>query len=131
MNIGSITIDERMAKFGIVGLSGMALDFAVTWVCKEKWGLNKFLANSLGFSIAVINNFIWNRYWTFAAATTQPLGEQFVKFALVSLSGLAINNLLLYLLLKKIKMNFYLLKLVVIGLVFCWNYLANFLFTFH
>lgn len=131
MNIGSLVIDERLAKFGIVGLSGMALDFAITWLCKEKAGLNKFLANSLGFTVALINNYIWNRYWTFAAAAAQPWSEQFLKFVLVSLSGLVINNLLLLLLLKKTRMHFYLLKLLVIGLVFCWNYLANFLITFH
>jgi hypothetical protein len=38
---------------------------------------------------------------------------------------------LLYLFIKKVKSNFYFLKLVVIGLVFFWNYFVNFLFTFN
>lgn len=130
MKIGSILIDERFLKFGVVGLSGMAIDFGVTWLCKEKMKWNKFVANSLGFCCAVINNFLLNRYWTFGAAA-QPMGEQFMKFVLVSLTGLGLNNLLLYLLLKHAKANFYVLKFVVIGLVFFWNYFANFIFTFH
>lgn len=126
----SLVIDNRFLKFGLVGLSGMAIDFSVTWVCKEKFKLNKYASNSLGFCCAVINNFFLNRYWTFNN-NDQPFAAQFARFMLVSISGLLINNLLLYLLLKYSKNNFYFLKLVVIGLVFFWNYFANFLFTFN
>lgn len=123
-------IDARFLKFGLVGLSGMVIDFGVTWVCKEKLQLNKYISNSLGFCCAVINNFLLNRYWTFEA-TTLPIAGQFAKFVLVSATGLLINNILLYLLVKYFKTNFYFLKLIVIGLVFFWNYFANFLFTFN
>ena len=123
-------LDNRLFKFGLVGLSGMAIDFSVTWVCKEKLGFNKYLSNSLGFCFAVTSNFLLNRYWTFESGA-QPFTTQFARFMLVSLSGLAINNLLLYLLVKKMQSNFYLLKLIVIGLVFFWNYFVNFLFTFN
>lgn len=125
----SIIIDQRLLKFGMVGITGMAVDFTVTWLCKEKFKLNKFLSNSFGFSLAVISNFLLNRYWTFVS--NQALPFQFVKFILVSLIGLLINNLLLFLLLKYSKSNFYFLKLLVIGIVFFWNYFANFLFTFN
>ena len=123
-------LDNRLFKFGLVGLSGMAIDFSVTWVCKEKLGFNKYLSSSLGFCVAVTSNFLLNRYWTFESGA-QPFTTQFARFMLVSLSGLAINNLLLYLLVKKMQSNFYLLKLIVIGLVFFWNYFVNFLFTFN
>lgn len=126
----SSAFDIRMFKFGVVGLLGMLIDFFFTWLCKEKLKLNKYLANSIGFSIAVTNNFILNRYWTFESIA-QPFAGQFFSFILVSVSGLLINNLLLYLLVKNVKANFYLLKLIVIGLVFFWNYFINFLFTFN
>jgi putative flippase GtrA len=123
-------LDSRLLKFGLVGLSGMALDFSVTWICKEKLGFNKYLSNSLGFCCAVTSNFLLNRYWTFESSA-HPFTAQFARFLLVSISGLAINNLLLYLLVKNLKSNFYLLKLIVIGLVFFWNYFVNILFTFN
>jgi putative flippase GtrA len=123
-------LDTRLLKFGVVGLSGMAIDFSITWLCKEKFRLNRYLSNSLGFCCAVTTNFLLNRYWTFES-NTQPFNGQFARFLLVSLTGLLINNLLLYLLVKQIKINFYFLKLIVIGLVFFWNYFANFLFTFN
>lgn len=123
-------LDNHLFKFGLVGLSGMAIDFSITWVCKEKLGFNKYLSNSLGFCFAVTSNFLLNRYWTFES-NAQPFAQQFARFILVSLTGLALNNILLYGLVKKLQTNFYLLKLIVIGLVFFWNYLLNFLFTFN
>ena len=123
-------LDAKILKYGFVGVIGMAIDFCATWLCKEKFKLNKYLSNSMGFCIALANNFLINRYWTFEH-TGFSFVEQFAKFILVSVSGLLINNMLLYLLLKFVKKNFYFLKLIVIGLVFFWNYILNFLFTFN
>ncbi len=117
-------------KFGVVGISGIVVDFFITWLFKEKFKVNKYIANCAGFSLAVINNFLWNRYWTFADSI-QPFGEQFLKFVIISIMGLAINTLLLWLLVKYVKVNFYILKLIVIALVFFWNFSINYLFTFH
>jgi putative flippase GtrA len=126
----SIMMDSRFLKFGLVGVSGMVIDFSITWLCKEKIKLNKYISNSAGFCCAVINNFLLNRYWTFGYAA-HPFAIQFTTFVLVSITGLCINNLLLYVLSKFIKTNFYLIKLAVTGLVFFWNYFINFLFTFN
>jgi putative flippase GtrA len=123
-------IKARFIKFGVVGMLGMVIDFSVTWILKEKIKVNKYLANSAGFTCAVIFNYTLNRIWTFESADTH-IAEQFSKFLLVALIGLGINNLLLYFFVKKTKHNFYLLKLIVIGIVFFWNYFANLLITFH
>ena len=126
----STIFDVRFLKFGISGVVGMCIDFSITWLCKEKLGLNKYLSNSLGFCVAVMNNFLLNRYWTFAS-NNMPFTNQLFKFLLVSITGLGINNLLLYLLVNNAKKNFYLLKLIVVGLVFFWNFFANSFFTFN
>ena len=120
---------SQLLKFALVGITGMGLDFGTTWLLKEKVKINKFIANATGFSIAVVNNFMLNKYWTFD--NQNPIAtEQFFKFLVISIVGLGINSLLLFILLKKIKGNFYLVKLAVIGLVFFWNFSANYLYTF-
>ncbi len=124
------TLHSRIFKFGVVGLSGMVIDFSVTWLIKEKLKLNKYLANSVGFSLAVVSNYLLNRNWTFEQISESSL-NQFTKFLLVSLAGLAINNLCMILLVKHTKFNFYLLKIMVVALVFFWNYFINLAFTFN
>lgn len=83
-----------------------------------------------GFSLAVVNNYLLNKYFTFQDRNTQ-LATQFLKFFVISIIGLALSNLFLYLLQKNTKLNFYLGKAIVIGLVFTWNFSANSLYTFN
>jgi putative flippase GtrA len=120
----------RFIRFGIVGILGTGIDFGVTWLCKEQFKINKYLANTIGFICAVCSNYFFNRLWTFES-TDNHIVLQFSKFLVVALIGLGINNLLLYLLIKNTKQNFYLLKLIVTGVVVFWNFFANLLYTFH
>jgi len=67
--------------------------------------------------------------WTFSSHN-EAVGQEFTSFILVALIGLLINNLVLYLLTKKLKMNFYLSKLLAIMVVTLWNFTMNLLVTF-
>lgn len=120
----------KALKFGVVGGLGLIIDFGVTYFCKEKLKWNKFLANSLGFSFAVVQNYFLNRIWTFHNHD-QQLGLQFSKFLAVAIAGLALNNLFLYFFLKYTKgKHFYICKALVVVVVFVWNFLANSMYTF-
>ena len=125
----NVFLNSKLIKFGLVGITGMLIDFSFTWLCKEKLRWNKYLSNSIGFTLAVISNFILNRIWTFK--NYDAVAPQFIKFLMVSLAGLLINNLLLYTFIKRTDKNFYVLKLLVIGIVFFWNYFINLFFTFN
>ena len=119
----------KFLKFGIVGCSGMIIDFGMTYICKEFFKLNKFISNAIGFILAATSNYFLNRVWTFESHSEQ-IGTQYVQFMIVSTIGLGINSLVLYLLNEKLKWNFYLSKLFAIGITTIWNFFANLLFTF-
>jgi putative flippase GtrA len=116
-------------KFSLVGLSGMAVDFGVTWLFKEKVKINKFAANALGFSCAVSSNYFLNRWWTFHS-TNPNITNEYVSFFAVSAVGLAINTLVLWVLVTKFKRNFYISKLFAIFITAVWNFSINFIYTF-
>lgn len=120
----------RMLRFCLVGASGMLVDFAVTWLCKERLRWNKYVSNSLGFVLAATNNYIWNRLWTFQSQSTE-IAREYSMFVLISLIGLALNNLIIYLLHERLRWNFYLSKLIAIGCVTVWNFSMNYVFTFR
>lgn len=125
-----IELIGQFLKFGVVGLLGTVIDFLFTWLCKEKLKWNKFLANSIGFMLAATSNYILNRIWTFESDNPE-VGREYFSFFIVSVIGLGLNNLILYLLHEKGKMNFYLAKAFAIALVTLWNFVANYFFTFH
>ncbi|WP_051189523.1 GtrA family protein [Daejeonella oryzae] len=119
----------KFVKFGIVGFSGIFVDFGITFLCKEKLKIQKYVANSLGFTAATISNYILNRFWTFQSHDKAQL-LQFGKFFGIALIGLVLNNLLIYLFNDKLKFNFYLSKVFAIAIVSVWNFFANYLYTF-
>ena len=120
----------KFLKFCAVGFSGMLIDFGITWLLKEKARINKYIANSTGFILAATSNYIWNRVWTFESRNSEIAIEYF-SFILISVAGLGINNLVIYLLNDKLKFNFYLSKLLAIGVVTIWNFIMNFIITFR
>lgn len=108
-------------KFGLVGASGVAVDFGVTWLLKEKAGMHKYAANSLGFMAAASNNYIWNRLWTFDNHDPD-VAVQYLVFILVSLGGLLFNNAALWFFHEKRKMPFYTSKILAVFVAMFWNY---------
>jgi putative flippase GtrA len=119
----------KFLKFGVVGASGVMVDFSVTYVCKEKLKIQKYVSNALGFTVAATSNWFLNRIWTFNSHNTKVLTE-YTTFLIISLFGLGINTIILWILTDKMKFNFYLSKLGAIGVVTIWNFFANYLFTF-
>jgi putative flippase GtrA len=120
----------KFLKFCAVGFSGMLIDFGTTWFLKEKVRINKYIANSTGFILAATSNYIWNRVWTFQSENDQ-IAVEYLSFILISVAGLGINNFVIFLLNDKLKINFYLSKLIAIGVVTIWNFLMNFIITFR
>ena len=55
----------KFLKFGIVGLSGLIVDFSITILLKEKLKIHRYISNSAGFTIAASSNYLLNRIWTF------------------------------------------------------------------
>jgi putative flippase GtrA len=119
----------KFLKFGVVGGSGVIVDFGVTYLCKEKLRIQKYVSNAIGFTVAATTNYILNRIWTFQSKNPQ-IGREYLSFIIISLIGLAINTFILWVLHKKFGWNFYLSKLFAIGVVTIWNFFANLLITF-
>jgi putative flippase GtrA len=119
----------KFLKFCAVGFSGMLIDFGLTWTLKEKVRINQYIANSCGFMLAVVSNYVWNRLWTFGSHNDR-ITTEFLSFLIISLIGVGINNLILWALTDRFRLHFYFSKLCAIGVVTLWNFSMNLLVTF-
>ncbi|MEI6696040.1 MAG: GtrA family protein [Bacteroidota bacterium] len=120
----------KFLKFGLVGASGVIVDFGFTYLCKEIFKIQKYIANAIGFTLAASSNYIFNRIWTFHSLNPE-IGLEYSKFLLISLVGLGINTLILWTLVSKFNKNFYVSKLFAIAVVTVWNFFFNLIFTFN
>ncbi len=119
----------KFLKFGVVGFSGVIIDYGITYLSKEILKIHKYISNSLGFICAATSNYFLNRVWTFKSHDPE-IFIQFTKFIVISIIGLGINNLVIYFLNDKKNMNFYLAKFFAIGVVTVWNFFMNYIYTF-
>ncbi|MDY0076225.1 MAG: GtrA family protein [Bacteroidales bacterium] len=119
----------KFLKFGVVGFSGLFIDFGLTYLFKEVLHVQKYVSNAIGFMLAASSNYFLNRIWTFES-TNPNIALEYTEFIVISIIGLIINTAILYLLVSKLKMNFYLSKIFAIAVVTLWNFFANLLVTF-
>lgn len=131
---------KKFVKFGVVGASGAVIDFGLTALCKGILGVPELLANAIGFTVAATSNYFFNRVWTWRS-TSKEVGVEYVKFFIVSLIGLGLNSIIVFLL-KDISIvprfvdttldwDFWVAKVIATAIVMVWNFLANNYFTFH
>ena len=73
----------QLLKFCGVGASGYVVNLCVFTVCVEVLDLHHLAAATAAFVVAVLNNFWWNRHWTFQARGGHA-GFQAARFFTVS-----------------------------------------------
>ncbi len=82
----------KFVRFAIVGTIGSIIDFGVFNLLATLIGVPALWASVVSFTLAVINNFIWNRLWTYPETRSVPFAKQLTQFAIVSVAGLAIRT---------------------------------------
>jgi len=89
----------QLLRFAIVGISGYVVNLAVFTLALNVAGMPYLLAATIAFLVAVSNNFLWNRRWTFKLDEHhRPVHHQAARFLTVSvvafLAGLGLLALL-------------------------------------
>jgi len=84
----------QLIRFAAVGVSGYVLNLAVFAACVHLLAIDYRLAFVIAFVISVVNNFWWNRHWTFDARHQHPI-LQGTRFFAVSVLAQAFAYVLL------------------------------------
>lgn len=129
----------RFIRFGIVGTSGFAIDFAITALLYEVFAFSIVAATGVGFCFGATSNYILNRAWTWRSKDPNIKAE-YAKFLGVALIGLGIHYVVLLWSMSVVGLDFSIFgfgvnndwtsKLVATGVVLVWNFLANNFYTF-
>ena len=137
---------RRFIKFATVGACGAVTHFTIVNVLVQLLSFLPVVANPFGFIAAVLQNFTLNRLWTFPESQARSRRTQLSQFALVSTTGLGINQLVFFIVHRfaeplwidaigsaklgnTLSYNFALA--VAIGVVLTWNFTANRLWTYR
>ncbi len=119
----------QLLRFGAVGASGYAVNLAVFAALAGGASLHHIPAAIGAFLVAVTNNFLWNRHWTFSARAGHA-GQQGARFLTVSLLGLVINLAVLELLVTAARLAELPAQALAVAVAMPANFVGNKLWTF-
>jgi len=120
---------RRFIRFCFVGLASTLIDIALLTLFVEIFKWPVILSNTLSFSCGAINSFICNKYWTFENKEKKIMG-QVSKFLLITLIGLALNDLIIYILIR-FGAWYLLAKIIATVIVIFWNFHGHRRVTFR
>lgn len=138
----------RFFRFAIVGTIGALIDLGVFNLLSSLLGVVALVAQACSFSIAVVSNFIWNRYWTYPDSRNKTIVRQLGQFIIVSVIGLTIRTLIfdqleeaLIWLATQVSPKDFVLTPTIIGhnlslgivilLIMLWNFFVNRFWTYN
>ena len=87
----------QFVRFGAVGATGYAVNLAVFALLVHGLSVHFQVAAVAAWLVAVLNNFWWNRHWTFAAGAGHA-GFQAARFFIVSFLAFLVSFVILTLL---------------------------------
>lgn len=119
----------QLLKFGLVGGSGYLVNLAVFAVLSGNFGLHHMAAALGAFTVAVTNNFLWNRHWTFDRGDGST-GSQALRFLTVSVASLLVNLAVLEALVAGTSVGELTAQAIAVAVAMPFNFLGNKLWTF-
>ncbi len=86
---------SQFGKFCYVGFSNLTIDFGILNLLIYYTGIDSGIYYSVfkavSFLFAVINSYLWNKFWTFNNGYDRQILKQFIKFLSVLGIGMIIN----------------------------------------
>lgn len=89
-------------KFGVVGLVGFVIDVTLFNLLRlgvfgeDHWAQSAIGAKTISTSVAIVFNWLGNRYWTFRKHRRRNYVREFAEYLIVSLGGMAIALICLW-----------------------------------
>jgi putative flippase GtrA len=120
----------QLVRFALVGGAGFVVNLAVYTLLVHPVGLDYRVASVLAWLVAVINNFVLNRHWTFDAREGQAR-FQAIRFLVVSLVAEAFSLLLLTLLVEGVGLAKVPAQALAVAASMPLNFLGNKLWSFR
>ena len=121
----------QLFRFGVVGACGYVVNLAVFTFMTLTLDIHHIPAAVLAFCVAVSNNFLWNRIWTFReSAAGGHTGFQATRFFAVSVGALGVNLALLEVLVDVVGAPEVPSQAVAVALAMPVNFIGNKLWTF-
>lgn len=120
---------NQILKFGVVGGIAFLIDYSLLYILTEFIKIHYLISSVISFTVSVIFNYIASIKWVFDVDKNKnSKTKEFIVFIILSIIGLLINQLVMWIMSDKFYIYYMISKLVATFIVMCWNFITRKLF---
>lgn len=115
-------------KFGVVGVIAFAIDYGLMVLLTEVFGVNYLISATISFAVSVTFNYFASMRYVFKHKEGMSKRREFIIFVVLSLIGLLINDLIMWVGTGLFGISYLITKLVATFIVMVWNFVTRKIF---
>ncbi len=115
----------QIIKFGMVGALCFLIDYGLMILLTEIFHVYYLISCMISFTVSVVVNYLLSMRFVFLSREDMDKRMEFLLFVVLSLIGLGLNQLLMWLLVDKGGLHYMLSKIVVTVIVMVYNFVTR------
>lgn len=116
---------KQFGKFAIVGLTSLAVDYALLMFLVEVLKADLFFSTTVSFIASVIVNYVLSMKYVFDHREGMSRKREFTIFAILSAVGLGLNDLYMFVGVTMLNIGYQAMKLISTFLVTWYNFFSR------
>lgn len=110
----------------LIGILGSIIDYSIMIALKEVLLIPVLIASGIAFTLTLIYTYYMDMKFVFTDLKEEITKKRIVMiFVITSILGLLFNQLIMYVLVKKIFLNYLISKLISVSIVGIWNFISK------
>ena len=118
---------KQILKFGVVGGLAFLIDYGIYTLLISAFDVYYIIASVISFTLSVIFNYILSIKWVFDVKKKQG-PKEFIIFVILSVIGLILNSLILYLSVELMQIHKLIAKIIATFIVMIYNFITRKIF---
>lgn len=119
---------KQIIRFAVVGGSAFLIDYSIMILLTEFFEINYLISNAISFTVSVIYNYRMSVHWVFDVNGGRSQTQDFLVFIILSVIGLGINQLIMWLCVDKIGIFYMISKIGATGITMVYNFITRKIF---
>ena len=116
---------KQIMKFGVVGALAFVIDFGTMTSLTEVFGVPYLASTTIGFIVSVIFNYLASMRFVFAHKEDMSRRREFIIFIVLSVIGLGLNDLLMFLGVDLVGIDYRITKIIATAVVMVYNFVSR------
>lgn len=126
----SIVLTRSFIRYLIIGFSTFFMQLFLLFVFSQLLNLEKIIANIFSTLLSMIFNFTMSNFWTFKLSSKSS-GKKLGKYIMIASFNYIFDVIIAFpFLASTLKVNQYISKIIITGVIVCWNFLIYKLWVF-